>query len=84
MSNGISYYRDASFKIREATRTIARRIRDIEYLDVIGDPEELVNISKKCSLKLESLDGMKFNLLTNKWMVSKDKSVNYIAKFIKN
>ena len=34
MSNGINYYRDASFKIREATRTIARRIRDIEYLDV--------------------------------------------------
>jgi len=27
---------------------------------------------------------MKFNMLTDKWNVSKDKSINYIAKFIKN
>jgi len=27
---------------------------------------------------------MNFNLLKNKWSVGNDKSVNYIAKFIKN
>ena len=36
------------------------------------------------TLKLERVDGMKFNLLKDKWSVSNDKSVNYIAKFIKN
>ena len=46
-------------------------------------PEELVNISKKHSLRLESLDGMKFNLFKDEWTLSKDKSINYIAKFIK-
>ena len=46
-------------------------------------PEELVNISKKYSLKLENLDGMKFNLFKDEWTLSVDKSINYIAKFIK-
>ena len=46
-------------------------------------PEELVNISKEYSLKLESLDGMKFNLFKDEWTLSTDKSINYIAKFIK-
>ncbi len=46
-------------------------------------PEELVNISKKYSFKLESLDGMKFNLFKDEWTLSTDKSINYIAKFIK-
>ena len=46
-------------------------------------PEELVSISKECSLKLESLDGMKFNLFKDEWTLSTDKSINYIAKFIK-
>jgi 2-polyprenyl-6-hydroxyphenyl methylase / 3-demethylubiquinone-9 3-methyltransferase len=47
-------------------------------------PDELINILKKNNLELDRLDGMEFNLLTNKWKVSDDKSVNYIAKFIKN
>ena len=34
-------------------------------------------------MKIEKLDGMKFNLLKDEWKMSKDKSVNYIAKFIK-
>ena len=51
--------------------------------DKFVKPEELVNISKKHSLKLESLDGMKFNLFKDEWTLSTDKSINYIAKFIK-
>ena len=35
-------------------------------------------------VKLEKLDGMKFNLLTEQWRLSSDNSVNYIAKFKKN
>ena len=47
-------------------------------------PDELVKILKKYDLRLDSLDGMKFNLLKDEWKVSKDKSVNYIGRFIKN
>ena len=47
-------------------------------------PSELVKISKKYDLRLDSLDGMKFNLLKDEWKLSKDKSINYIGKFIKN
>ena len=47
-------------------------------------PEYLIDISKKYDLKLDSLDGMKFNLIKNEWHLSSDKSVNYIGKFIKN
>ena len=47
-------------------------------------PGELVKILKKYDLKLDSLDGMKFNLLKDEWKVSKDKSINYIGRFIKN
>ena len=47
-------------------------------------PEDLVKIQKKNNLKLEKIDGMKFNLLSDSWSLSSDKSVNYISKFIKN
>jgi 2-polyprenyl-6-hydroxyphenyl methylase/3-demethylubiquinone-9 3-methyltransferase len=47
-------------------------------------PEDLISIQKKNDLLIEKVDGMKFNILTDQWSVSKDKSVNYIAKFIKN
>ena len=47
-------------------------------------PEELISILKKNDLSLDRVDGMNFNLIRNKWSVSNDKSVNYIAKFIKN
>ena len=46
-------------------------------------PDDLVNISKKFNLNLESLDGMKFNVITDKWSMSSDKSINYIGKFRK-
>ena len=47
-------------------------------------PDELTSVLKKNNLELDQIDGMKFNLLMDKWNISKDKSVNYIAKFIKN
>jgi len=46
-------------------------------------PEELINISQKKKLKLKKLDGMKFNLLIDEWSISSDKSINYIAQFVK-
>ena len=36
------------------------------------------------AIKLYKYKCMNFNLLTDKWSISGDKSVNYIAKFIKN
>ncbi len=47
-------------------------------------PEDLISILEKNGLELDSIDGMNFNLIKNKWSVGNDKSVNYIAKFIKN
>ena len=47
-------------------------------------PDKLTSILEKNKLKLDRIDGMNFNILTNEWSVGKDKSVNYIAKFIKN
>ena len=47
-------------------------------------PNELISILKKNDLKLDKIDGMVFNILTNRWKVGNDKSVNYIAKFVKN
>jgi 2-polyprenyl-6-hydroxyphenyl methylase/3-demethylubiquinone-9 3-methyltransferase len=47
-------------------------------------PSDLINISQKNNLSLKKLNGMKFNLLDNSWVVNNDTSVNYIVKFIKN
>ncbi len=47
-------------------------------------PEELKSILAKNNLNLKKIDGMKFNILKDEWNVSKDLSVNYIAKFKKN
>ena len=47
-------------------------------------PDDLTNILKKNNLELNRLDGMKFNIITDKWRISSDKSINYIAKYIKN
>ena len=46
-------------------------------------PDDLINISKKNNLLLKRLDGMKFNILENSWLVSSDTSINYITKFVK-
>ena len=47
-------------------------------------PEELKSILIKNNLKLKKIDGMNFNILKDKWTVSQDLSVNYIAEFKKN
>ncbi len=46
-------------------------------------PEKLENICNKNSLKLKKIDGVKFNPLLNKWIISNDKSINYITKYKK-
>tara|TARA_B100001564_G_C20490151_1_gene601255 strand:- start:203 stop:883 length:681 start_codon:yes stop_codon:yes gene_type:complete len=46
-------------------------------------PDELIKICKKNSLSLKNIDGISFNPIIDKWNVSSDKSVNYIAKFKK-
>ena len=47
-------------------------------------PDELIKVTKINNLKLEKLDGINFDLLTNEWSLSSNNSVNYIAKFKKN
>ena len=51
--------------------------------DKFIDPNDLIKISKKYNLQLQNLDGMKFNIFTDKWSISQDKSINYIGKFNK-
>ena len=47
------------------------------------EPENLTKICEKNFLKVKKQDGMIFNPLKNLWILSKDKSVNYIAIFQK-
>ena len=47
-------------------------------------PHELISSLKNYNLSLDKIDGMKFNIFNDEWKISADKSVNYIAKFIKN
>ena len=47
-------------------------------------PEDLKKILMKYDLSLNRLDGMNFNIIKDEWSISKDLSVNYIGKFIKN
>ena len=47
-------------------------------------PNDLIKILKINNIKLDRIDGMKFNLISNQWGISQDKSVNYITKFIKS
>ena len=51
--------------------------------DKFIDPNDLIEISKKYNLQLQNLDGMKLNIITDKWSISSDKSINYIGKFNK-
>ncbi len=46
-------------------------------------PDDLKKILIKNGLSLNKLDGMNFNIIKDEWSISKDLSVNYIAKFIK-
>ena len=47
-------------------------------------PEDLKKILSKYDLSLNKFDGMNFNIIKDEWNISKDLSVNYIGKFIKN
>ncbi|MDC2970392.1 bifunctional 2-polyprenyl-6-hydroxyphenol methylase/3-demethylubiquinol 3-O-methyltransferase UbiG [Candidatus Pelagibacter sp.] len=47
-------------------------------------PTDLTNLLKRYNFSLDSLDGMKFNIIKDEWKLSSDKSINYIGKFIKN
>ena len=51
--------------------------------DKFVKPENLIKIGKLNNLDLNKVDGMKFDLITDKWTVSSDKSVNYIIEFKK-
>ena len=52
--------------------------------DKFVKPEDLKKILMKYDLSLNKLEGMKFNIIKDEWSISRDLSVNYIAKFIKN
>ena len=47
-------------------------------------PEDLIKISEKNNLKIKNLDGLKYDIFKDKWELSRDNSVNYIARFKKN
>ena len=47
-------------------------------------PDELIDIAKNYKLNLVNISGLKFNPLFDKWNITNDKSVNYIANFEKN
>ena len=47
-------------------------------------PQDLIETLEKYDLQLDCIDGMKLDLIKDKWNISSDKSVNYIGKFIKN
>ena len=47
-------------------------------------PEDLKKILMKYDLSLNKLEGMNFNIIKDEWSISRDLSVNYMAKFIKN
>ena len=51
--------------------------------DKFIEPSKLTKLAKKHGLRLDKLDGMRFNVLTNQWKLNKNKSVNYIAMFKK-
>ena len=47
-------------------------------------PDDLKNILSKFDMTIIKTDGVKFNPILDKWSLSKDTSINYISKFIKN
>ena len=47
-------------------------------------PEDLKKILMKYDLSLNKLEGMNFNIIKDEWSISRDLSVNYIGKFVKN
>ena len=52
--------------------------------DKFLNPKDLEAIVTKNNFSTDELVGMKFDLFSKKWSVSKDSSVNYISTFLKN
>ena len=46
-------------------------------------PEDLKDILSKNNLKIEKIDGMNFDIFKDEWNISKDTTINYIAKSLK-
>ena len=47
------------------------------------EPSKLILLGEKNQLKLNKIEGIKFNIISNNWKLSKDKSINYITEFKK-
>ena len=47
-------------------------------------PEDLKYMLNKNKLSCKRIDGMNFNIIKDEWNITKDLSINYIAKFKKN
>ena len=47
-------------------------------------PDDLKNILSKFDMTMIKTDGVNYNPILDKWSLSKDTSINYISKFIKN
>ena len=46
-------------------------------------PEELVEVSNKCNLKLKKNHGVIYNPIFDEWKIGKDTSINYLSSFTK-
>ena len=47
------------------------------------EPSKLIFLGGKNRLKLNKIDGIKFDIISNNWKLSKDNSINYITEFKK-
>ena len=47
------------------------------------EPSKLILLGEKNRLKLNKIDGIKFDIISNNWKLSKDNSINYITEFKK-
>ena len=47
------------------------------------EPSKLILLGEKNRLKINKIDGIKFDIISNNWNLSKDKSINYITEFKK-
>ena len=70
-------------KVRGPLKNILKGNKRIILTEPL-DYDELISILEKNNFKLDKINGMNFNVFKNDWNVGRDKSVNYIAKFIKN
>ena len=77
----------SEYQLYKIDTEFSDQFSELNRISLVGDvksDKRIEEILKKYDLRLDSLDGMKFNLLKDEWKVSKDKSINYIGRFIKN